>query len=75
MLDNKHSLVQMEYSQAGQNLMALNAAAVSSKMWGFCFENYQVFIVSRSLYTLMLGLKSELPPVGAGLHMKATLSQ
>lgn len=65
----------MESSQVGQNLMALNAAAVSTKMWGFCFENCQVLIVSGSLYTLTLGLKSELPPVGAGLHMKDALSQ
>lgn len=55
--------------------MALNAAVVCSKMWGFCLESCQVFIVSGSLYTLTLGLKSEPPPVGAGLHMKDVLTR
>lgn len=69
-----NSLVQLEYDQADHRLMALNAAVVTQK-WDFCFENWQVFIVRGSLYTLTLGLKSEPSPLGAGLRMKDTLTQ
>lgn len=69
-----NSLVQLEYDQANHRLMALNAAVVTKK-WDFCFENWQVFIVRGSLYTLMLGLKSEPSSLGVGLRMKDTLTQ